>query len=864
MEDFIVFLKDKKDEENGLFIDIDIYNDTNNRSFTDRDLKGVLNDFIDILINSIDVLDKGKEIIFHAFIMDRNELNFDDKKNKYKEGYHIIIPDLYLNKSSRKYLLCELKKEYNDIDTATASNPSMLYGCVKPTHLSTRNKYNIKLQKEIIITNKKYKNIVDIEDYILDTTKCNIVKELSLTIEGDILKNNYITLKEEIIKNFPIIFNNDDDNDIIQKVDIKNLEDLKRIDLDANILCELLDILDSKYYDDRDYWWKVLCGIYNESCKHNYKYDIIAEWFSKKSIKYIKSDYQIQWNDIKKRYKNIKTPITLGTIKYYAILSNKDKFLKIIENSDIDMIKKETNKTLGCLQHYTIAKILYNILGKNIYHVPINEYKTTWYVYLDSAEMKIYKENGQLFKWSNEGSNPITLSIYISEELTKRIDKIIKEYDIQIQKMTIQTNESKIDLENLKEKRKQIFKTKESLYNNCFKKNIIQECKNLFYSSYFISKLDQDKKILGVGNGILLLPLNKEEKLEYINDYCNYIFIESYTPVNYIFYDENNYYVKEIYNILKDIIPEEDAFEYIMIFLSTSISNIAKEAIIMFFRGGGSNGKSTIMELMLNTLGNSYSKKLSLGLLTESRETSHTSNSAFMELKNTRFGYFSEPDKVEKINTGRLKEILGNEKLTGRQIYGKQENFENRCNLVAASNYDFQINCNDYGCWRRIKYYEFKVRFVEFPTDNNKYEKKIIKNLISDVIKDSLYREAFLSILIHYYEKYIYIYKADLKNVISKTIQYETDNYKSRQDTIQRFILEKIEIVDQTNKIVLDDLSKKYIQWHLLKFGSTYKSSLDTKEVSAMIENSNLSKYIRVDKSSCDKYFNNILVKEND
>ena len=269
---------------------------------------------------------------------------------------------------------------------------------------------------------------------------------------------------------------------------------------------------------------------------------------------------------------------------------------------------------------------------------------------------------------------------------------------------------------------------------------------------------------------------------------------------------------------------------------------------------------------MLNTLGSCYSKKLSLGLLTESRESSQVSNSAFMELKSTRFGYFSEPDKVEKINTGRLKEVLGNEKLTGRQMYGKQENFENKCNLMAASNYDFVIACNDHGIWRRIKYYEFKMKFVDNPSSDNKYEKKLIKNLIVNVIRDQVYLEAFLSILIHYYKKYIFEYNGDLKNVQSKTIEYETDQYRGRQDNMMRFIQERIEIIspNDENMITLDDFAKKYNSWYISKNGLTLKSYFDSKEIIPMIENSKLSKHIKIDEATYKKYFNNIYICETD
>ncbi len=859
---FYCFSERQKIDENGIFIDIDSYNNENKRIYTDRDLKNILNDYIEILIDNMEELNKDEEIKIHAFIMEKNELTYDDKKNQYKEGYHILIPDLYLNKVTRKYILQELKKEYNDIDTATASNPSMFYGNVKPKHLNTRDKYFIKSQKEITLYNKKSKITFNIEDYFLNLDNCNIIKELSLTWSGDLLIPHTIKLKDGIIndlQNIEIIeFDTSDFNN-----DFNSLDFLRKSDLDASFLCDLLDILDSKYYDEREYWWRILCGIYNSSIKSKNNYDLIAKWFSQKSYKYNELEFFKQWNDIKQRSKHTITPITIGTIKHYANLSNYNKYITIIENYDIIMIKNEINQNLDSLQHYTVAKILHNILGKFVYYVLVNDTKYIWYTYLDNTKMKIYSEDGQLYKWVNEGLMPITLSLYISEDLVKRIDKVICEYDCQIEKMNSQNNKSKIDIEYLKNKKKLVEKTRINLCNHGFKSSILNECRNLFYCPYFFKLLDQEKRILGVKNGILLLPLNKSDELIHINDYCNETFIESYTAVNYIPYSFSNSYVQSLYTLLSDIIPEPDALEYILIFLSTSITNIVKEPIILFFRGNGSNGKSTLLELMLNTLGCFYSKKLSLGLLTDSRESSQTSNSAFMDLKNTRFGYFSEPDKIEKINTGRLKELLGNEKLTGRQLYGKQENFDNKCNLIAASNYDFVIACNDHGIWRRIRYYEFKIKFVENPSLNNKYEKKLIKNLITNVIRDQNYLEAFLSILIHFYDKYIFHYDGDIKNVKSSTIDHETDLYRGRQDWMMRFILEKVKIIDSNdnNKMTLEEFAKYYNSWYISINGLTLKSSTDCKEIVPIVENSKLSSHIKIDPITYNKYFDNIFIR---
>jgi phage/plasmid-associated DNA primase len=206
--------------------------------------------------------------------------------------------------------------------------------------------------------------------------------------------------------------------------------------------------------------------------------------------------------------------------------------------------------------------------------------------------------------------------------------------------------------------------------------------------------------------------------------------------------------------------------------------------------------------------------------------------------------------------------MLGNETLTGRQLYGKQENFENKSNIIAASNYEFAINSSDNGIWRRIRYYLFKVKFCDDPNPNNKYEKKINKKLISDVIKKEEIASAFLSILIFYYTKFINDYNSDLKNIESHTITEETMQYRNRQDYLNKFIMSNIcVIIEPISTIILtiDEISIKFREWYLFYQGNS-KNTINLDEVTAQIENSVLSSFMEFDPISYKKVFKNIRI----
>ena len=288
-----------------------------------------------------------------------------------------------------------------------------------------------------------------------------------------------------------------------------------------------------------------------------------------------------------------------------------------------------------------------------------------------------------------------------------------------------------------------------------------------------------------------------------------------------------------------------------------------KEPILFFWQGSGANAKSTLLEMFKNILG-PYAKKLPLSMITDKRESSQNSNSSVMHLKGTRFGYFSEPEKNEILNTGRVKELLSGESLSGRDLYSKQENFENRAQLIAASNYDFLIPCSDNGTWRRVRYYNFKMKFCENPSKNNIFEKLINKRLITEIVKKTEILEAFLSILINYYDKFINEYNGDLKNVESKTIVEETLQYRLRQDILNNFIMGHI-VISKDNTINVEEFAIKYREWCLFYHGTSKSNSFNFEEIQSQIENSVLSEFSVFDPILYKKMFKGIrLLNTND
>jgi phage/plasmid-associated DNA primase len=259
-----------------------------------------------------------------------------------------------------------------------------------------------------------------------------------------------------------------------------------------------------------------------------------------------------------------------------------------------------------------------------------------------------------------------------------------------------------------------------------------------------------------------------------------------------------------------------------------------------------SNGKSFLAELVKSVLGN-YGKKMPLSFLTDSRSKASGADPSLMELKTARLAYYSESNKHEVLNTAKLKEITSQETLSGRGLYEEQSQFRPVCHHMVTTNYHFAIKTTDHGIWRRIVTYEFKILFTPSPNPDNKYEKKENTKFAQEFTYNDEIKKSFLSILVEYYKDLHTNHGGSLKNIMKPTIDKESNNYRNKEDIINRFI-DDVCIYSPGNKTCLSELIDKYECWYEFnvdKTGTPIKS-----EIEKQLENSKLTKYIEKTLSS--------------
>jgi phage/plasmid-associated DNA primase len=837
LEGSITHLSEKQSGKSGIMLDLDIITTNKQVCLTDKHLYRLTGS---IFVSLQRDLKFGTDCC-HIFYTVRQSVDTIED-NKYKYGFHVLIPGIKVDKEYKKLFLDTFKTDpglisvlkelhaicpENCLDLNSASVPVLFLGSCKmgskPYVLS--NAFEVWVEDEwpsppVI----KPINLKELEDY-------NLVAELSLVTNSDALvKKIEFGYKPETEKKI---------NDYLSKISNKgihvdellmtdhSLSTLTMHNPEARYLHGLLDILSEEYYTDRNKWRNVLYALVNTSDQ----YKPLAVWFSQKNPeKWLDNGQNALdeiWND---SINNTNKSLTIASISYWAKLSNPERYKCVMERSYFTMLTKYIYEHGGKLQHYMIAKVLHAMLNsKFCVDVDPGTKKYCWFEFvLPGQPMK----PGEVWKWRRE-VEPDDIHIYISEKLINILEQINDHIEEKKESAS-----SDNQLTYYKKLGTSFSASKNSLFNDTFKNGVIKQASYIFRKRGFIEQLDMLPNLFGVGNGIL----NLGKKCSLI-DYYHEFPVSRFSSIHWHEFNPLNKWTKIVLDAIADIIVEPDVRNWILFHAAQGLSRDTKEGLLLLFEGGGQNGKTSFLRWVAKSLG-PYADKFNIQLLSSDREDADKPNSAMMKFKYINWAYAEESNKAQNLNVARMKELVNAGEVSGRDLNSKQETFTIKCNFIVASQYSFIVNTTDHGTWRRLKHYTSKTKFCANPDPNNPYEKKDNQDFNLKYSSDPNFLSSMLSVLTHYYERLQNEYGGELKNVPCTTLDLETEMFRVSQDAIHRWICECI-VVSPYNEIDYDigTMTINYSEW--------YKIHIDRKAVITSntfmndIMSSAISKYLK-------------------
>lgn len=700
-----------------------------------------------------------------------------EKEITFRDGLHIVFPELCVQTKIRHLIRYSVVKECNEIklfegytqsaekiiDKAVVStNGWLLYGSRKPDGQ--------------VYTLKK---IVDDE--------CNVLYD---HINGDLNNErliDYFSLQSKSYQMKNATEMNDDNTDSDINVECEtyglnyNNNETSKFDIpvnkedDVRKATRFCKMMSNKRADDYHDWIRIGLAL------HGIEKSLLPVWidFSKKIPKKFKEgECEKVWKTMKSSCSS--NGLTIRSLAYWAKQDDPKQYDLYIKEEFRNSIKKSLDSN-----NYYLAKSVHAKYSDRFVCSSIKN--NLWWEFREHRWVRI-----------DEG---YTLKLELSEDFANEYNKEIADISLSMIKV------GGFDREEMMNRREKMQKIVNNLMNNSFKRTLMDEAKALFYDPTFDRKLDENIHLIGFENGVYDLEQGKFRDGR-PDDYITLCTRNSYQPWN-----ANNPYHSKIMTFFSQILPNERVRKYFINALCTTIAGSNKEEKLYVLTGSGSNGKSLTMDLAYYALGD-YFMSCPITIITRKRGTSNETSPEKVRMKGKRCGVFQETDDGEKINVGVMKEFTGNDKILVRDLFkGSNEMIEFKpqmkffltCNQLPA------VPSNDDGTWRRLRVVDFGSKFTDNPTKPNEF---MIDNKLKEKI--TLWGPAFASYLVHIYmtEYKDITYLKEPEEVLASTKQYKMEN-----DFYTEYIMDRIGVTtNDKDTIGRESIWEDFKAWYKFNY----------------------------------------------
>jgi P4 family phage/plasmid primase-like protien len=522
---------------------------------------------------------------------------------------------------------------------------------------------------------------------------------------------------------------------------------------------------------------------------------------------------KFDWTCVKELYEKWQTfetnnPDNLShrSIMFWCKNDANDKY-KSIHNETIDYFIDLTVNQKVATEH-DLAMVLYYMFKDDFVCVSIRN--SIWYEYTTNH------------RWYEIDSGN-TLRLYISRDMHFIYNNKIQENMVKLQ--TFEQGDPKGD--KLREQNNNLANICSMLKRTNSKNNIMREAKEIFYDSSFIEKLDQNPYLLCFNNYVIDFKQMTHRKGQ-PDDY-----ISKCTNIDYVKLDRVKHAktIKEIEEFMNQLFPEKELRDYMWEHLASCLIGTTSNQTFNIYKGTGRNGKSKLVELMGKGMG-TYKGTVPITLITQKRNTIGSTSSEVAQLMGVRYAVMQEMSKGDKMNEGIMKEITGGDPIQARALFKDTVTFIPQFKLVVATNVDFDDTSNDDGTWRRLRYVDFKSKFLEnpygdeikFPRSQCPYQFPLDKNLET---KFETWAPVFMAMLVDLAYKTNGIVK-DCKIVLANSEQH-----RDKLDYFTEFAKDRIK-AKEGGKIKKTEVMEDFKKWYLVNHG---KGGPKGREITEFMDN---------------------------
>src|SRR5919112_1537834 len=243
---------------------------------------------------------------------------------------------------------------------------------------------------------------------------------------------------------------------------------------------------------------------------------------------------------------------------------------------------------------------------------------------------------------------------------------------------------------------------------------------------------------------------------------------------------------------LKEALVDEAVISFVKRYSGYTLTGITRERLLAILYGFGKNGKTTLVELLHEVLGD-YARNTDVETLLIKKYQGVGNDVA--ALKGARFVSAAEVEKGRRLAESKVKQLTGRDTVTARFLFGENFDFKPEFKLWLSTNNKPVIQGTDDAIWDRIRLIPFMQRF-----DGPKADTKL-----PDKLRDEL-----AGVFAWMVEGCLEWQEHGLEE--PKTVTDATKQYREEMDTLASF-MDEVCVVGTGHKVLADALYQRYAMW---------------------------------------------------
>src|SRR5215212_2049193 len=302
------------------------------------------------------------------------------------------------------------------------------------------------------------------------------------------------------------------------------------------------------------------------------------------------------------------------------------------------------------------------------------------------------------------------------------------------------------------------------------------------YLAVGMDELDADPWLINCQNGTLELRTGKLKD----HDPANHI--TKIVPVDYDPEAARSRFLR----FLKETLIDDAVIKFVKRYSGYTLTGITRERLLAILYGFGKNGKTTLVELLRDVMGN-YATNTDTETLLMKRYQGVGNDVA--ALKGARFVSAAEVEPGRRLAESKVKQLTGRDTVTARFLFGEPFDFRPQFKLWLSTNNKPVVRGTDDAIWDRIRLVPFEQRFV-----GDRCDPKLPEKL----------RGELAGVLAWMVEGCLEWQEHGLGE--PETVREATDQYRAEMDTLAAFLDEEC-VIATDSRVLAERLYQSYAMW---------------------------------------------------